>query len=475
MVERQTIKKNIGWLALGNIIVKPLWFLLILFTARLLGAVDFGQFMLAISIVSIASAVLEGGVDILIVRELSSRPQEYSIFFGNTSILKLVFGVISSIAAVATCLLLKVTWELSMLVCLASLYNISNILLLHFSTVFRAFEILKYEATSMILEKSSVIFLCGGILLMHLGVKVYMLGYALAYTATSLATFMIILFKIGMPVFHIRFSYLWCKIIKPALPFAVLNLFTIIYFRSGTIMLQVLTGRDDLVGYYNAGYRLVESFMLFPTIIVAPIYPVISRNRENIDQVRQVMSEAARALFFIGISIALPIFIFREKITLLLFGNGYRLAVNSVGILSLTMIPISINFAAGSLVAALNRQKKSNIFVLSITIVNLILNYFAIKGFNTSGAALTTVITETLLVSFNLFVVRDYISWRKILGLFLRTMLPALLAGLIMLTPVGKLNFPIQLCIVSFVMLSGYFSLKLVTFDDLRRLLRIAL
>lgn len=160
---------------------------------------------------------------------------------------------------------------------------------------------------------------------------------------------------------------------------------------------------------------------------------------------------------------------------MLLFGNGYRLAVNSVGILSLTMIPISINFAAGSLVAALNRQKKSNIFVLSITIVNLILNYFAIKGFNTSGAALTTVITETLLVSFNLFVVRDYISWRKILGLFLRTMLPALLAGLIMLTPVGKLNFPIQLCIVSFVMLSGYFSLKLVTFDDLRRLLRIAL
>lgn len=474
-VKRRPILTNMTWMAVGNILVKPLWFLLLLLTARLLGAVDFGKFMLAISIVSIASVVLEGGVDILIIRELSSKPQEYPIFFGNTSIFKLSSGIISGIAAIAACFVLKMDWEIITLVSLASLYSISNALLVHFRSVFRAFEILKYEAVSMIFEKASVIVLCGGILLMHLGLRAYMIGYVIAYCITSIITLMVVVTKVGMPMLGPNLSYLWSQIIKPALPFALLNLFTIIYFRSGTIMLQALTGREELVGYYNAGYRLVESFMLFPTIIVAPIYPVISRNKEDVDKIRRVMSDAVRALFFIGVSISVPIFIFREKITLLLYGDGYKLATSSVGILALTMIPISLNFAAGTLVAALNKQSKSNVFVLAITIVNLILNYFAIKVFSTNGAALTTVVTETLLVSFNLFLVRDYIPWGSVVDIFLRAMVPALLAWLIMLTPVRTLIFPLQLSIALFVMLAGYFSLRLVTFADIRKLLRIAL
>ena len=461
-------------MAVGNILVKPFWFLLLLLTARLLGAADFGQFMLAISIVSVASVILEGGVDILIVRELSSKPEEYPSFFGNTSVLKLALGVISSVASIAACFILKMNWEMLALVCLASLYSISNTLLLHFRSTFRAFEILKYEAISTIIEKASVIVLCGGILLMHLGVRAYMIGYVVAYGITCVSTFAIVLFKLGVPTFRLRSSYLWTNIIKPALPFAILNLFAIIYFRSGTIMLQAITGREELVGYYNAGYRLVESFMLFPTIIVAPIYPVISRNKGDIDKVRRVMTDAARALFFIGISISIPIFIFRERITLLLYGEGYRLATNSVGILALTMIPISLNFAAGTLVAALNRQSKSNVFVLAVTIINLILNYFAITAFSTNGAALTTVITETLLVSFNLFVVRDYIPWRSVLDLFVRAMAPALVAAFLAHTLGANLSFAVQLPIALVIMLIGYFSLKLVTFNDIRKILRIA-
>jgi O-antigen/teichoic acid export membrane protein len=472
--ERQSIIKNIGWLAVGNLAVKPFWFLLLLLTARLLGAVEFGQFMLAISIVSIASVVLEGGVDILIVRELSSKPEEYREFFGNSSLLKLFLGIVSGMASIIVCFILKMDWGLLVLVCLASLYSISSTLLLHFRSAFRAFEVLKYEALSTMLEKGSVIVLCGGILLMHLGVRAYMIGYVVAYGLTCTVTLSLILSKLGMPKFRLTSSYLWAHVIKPALPFAVLNLFAIIYFRSGTIMLQALTGSEELVGYYNAGYRLVESFMLFPTIVVAPIYPVISRKRTDTASVKNVMSEAIRALFFIGVSLAVPIFVFRDKITLLLFGEGYRLATNSVGILALTMIPISLNFAAGTLVAALGRQKKSNLFVMVVTFLNLILNYLGIRFFGTEGAAVTTVVTETLLVTCNLFVVHDYISWRSVVSVFLRSVVPAFLASSLTLALIEKISFFFQLSIAVVVMFAGYFFLKLVTLSDIRKMLRMA-
>lgn len=471
---RQSILTNVTWLAAGNILVKPLWFVLLLLTARLLGAAEFGQFMLAISFASVASVVLEGGIDVLTIRELSISPAEFDSFFGHTSIYKVLSGIVSGIGAIIVAFILRMGNEIIVLVCMAALYSISNALLLHFRSVFRAFEILKYEAVSMIIEKSSVIFLCGGILLLHFGVRAYMLGYVVAYCLTSVLTFVLVLKRIAIPRWKFDFRYFWDRILRPALPFAILSLFTIIYFRSGTLMLGILTGKEEYVGYYNAGYRLVESFMLFPTIIVAPIYPVISRNREDTEKVKRVLSEASRVLLLIGTAVAFPIFIFRNETTLLLFGQGYKLAIPSVGVLAFTMIPISMNFVAGTVVAALGRQTKSNIFVLVVTLVNVVLNYILIKQMAAYGAAVTTVITETLLAICNLIIVGDYISWPRLLNLFAKSLLPAACAWAVLQTPVHHLEFSIRLAITLFVMVGGYFLVKLVTVNDVRRLLRIA-
>ncbi|MGC8652999.1 MAG: flippase [Candidatus Kryptoniota bacterium] len=469
---RQPILKNVTWLAVGNLIVKPFWFVLLLLTARILGAAEFGEFMLAISFVSVASVILEGGVDILTVRQLSTNPEELGTFTGHTVFLKLISGIISGFAAIAAAYLLKMDKNIIILVSIAAVYSTSNVLLLHVRSIFRAYEILKYEAISIILEKGTVIIVCGSILVAHAGVRIYMIGYAIAYCLTAFFTFMILLKRIGKPYLKMRLSYLWSDILKPALPFAILNMFTIIYFRSGTLMLGALTGKEELVGFYNAGYRLVESFMLFPTIIVAPIYPVISRNKENIEEVKRVLIEAFRALLFIGILISFPIFIFREKITLLLYGSGYDGASNAVGILALTMIPISVNFAAGAVVAAFNRQGISNVFVLAVTSLNLVMNYFLIKGFSVNGASATTIFTELLLVISNLYVIRDSVPWYHFFLLFLKAILPAFIAWLFVAIFRSFVGFPVQIIFALTIMVGSYFILQLISFEDIRKILR---
>lgn len=473
--ERQPILKNVTWLAMGNLIVKPFWFALLLLTVRMLGAVEFGEFMLAISFVSVASVILEGGIDILTVRQLSTNPDELEIFLGHTMAVKVISGILSGVVAIASAYLLKMNINVIILVSIASLYSISNALLLHFRSVFRAYEILKYEAISIILEKGTIIALCGSILLMHTGVRAYMIGYTIAYCSTALFTFIILLKRIGKPHLKIQFPYLWSSVLKPALPFAILNLFTIIYFRSGTLLLGSLTGREDLVGYYNAGYRLVESFMLFPTIIVAPIYPVIARNRDNPEEVRRVLIEAFRALLFIGVLVSFPIFIFRQEITLLLYGSGYIKATAAVGILALTMIPISINFAAGSLVAALNRQGKSNVFIIVITILNLLLNYFLIRAFFTEGAVVTTILTETLLVLSNLYVIRDFVLWNELLLLCFKGIVPSIAVWwLVKFTFLAHLSFVVQISVSAVIMVAGYFLVKLITVNDIKKIVGAA-
>lgn len=470
-VKREAILTNVTWLAAGNIAIKPVWFVFLLLTARFLGAAEYGQFMLAISFVSVAYIFLEGGIDILTVRELSDDPGEFQKFFGHTSFFKFVSSAISGVAALIVAFVLKVNWILIDLILLASIYNVSNVLLSHSRMVFRAFEVLKYEAISAVLEKSAVIVFCAGVLFLHLGVVLYGIGFAIAYVVSSSITFGIVIAKVGVPKLNLQLSYLWHRIIKPALPFALMNIFIVIYFRSGTLMLGAITGRETLVGYYSAGYRLVESFTLFPTIIVAPIYAAITRQRKDIESVRRIMIEAFRALIFIGIIISCPVFIFRAKITLLLFGEGYRDAITTVGILALAMIPISIDYGAGTLVAAVGRQSKANWFIFGGTALNIVLNYIAIKMFSTEGAAVTTVITEIVIALSNFFIIRDYVPWRKVFGLFLRTILPMLFVALLMLTPFKEMSFVIQFFITLVIVVGGYFALKVVTFDDVQKVL----
>lgn len=473
-MKRESIMTNVTWLAAGNIVIKPIWFVFLLLTARLLGAGEYGQFMLAISFVSFAYIFLEGGVDILTVRELSDNPGDFRRFFGHTSLFKLATGVISSIAAIAAAFILKLSWTLIDIIILASVYNVSNVLLAHFRVVFRAFEVLKYEAISAVLEKSAVMVFCVGILFMHFGVVVYAVGFAIAYVVSSSITLGILIAKIGMPQLGIQFSYLWQRIVKPALPFALMNIFIVIYFRSGTLMLGAITGREELVGYYSAGYRLVESFTLFPTIIVAPIYAAVTRQRDDVETVRRIMLEAFRALLFIGVVISCPIFIFREQITLLLFGEGYRKAISTVGILALTMIPISVDYGAGTLVAATGRQGKANWFIFGATVLNIVMNYFLIKTMSTDGAAMTTVITEIVIALSNLFIVHDYVPWPKVFNMFLRTIVPMLAVFALMLTPFRNLNLVVQATTAVVIVSGGYFLLRVVTLRDLQKLLHFS-
>jgi O-antigen/teichoic acid export membrane protein len=471
-VKRESILTNVTWLAVGNVAIKPIWFLFLMLTARFLGAAEYGQFMLAISFVSITYIFLEGGVDILTVRELSDNPSEFENFFGHTSFFKFASSAISSIIALLAAFILRVNWILVDLIILSCVYNVSNVMLSHFRMVFRAFEVLKYEAISAVIEKSAVIVFCAAILFLHLGVVVYSIGFALAYVVSCSITFGIVTSKVGMPKLNLQLSYLWRRIIKPALPFALMNIFIVIYFRSGTLMLGAITRNETWVGYYSAGYRLVESFTLFPTIIVAPIYASVTRQRDDIQEVQRIMLAAFRALLFIGVVISGSIFIFRERITLLFFGNDYRNAITTVGILALTMIPMSVEYGAGTLVAALNRQGKANWFFLFATIMNLLLNYFLINALGTDGAAITTTITETFLALSNLFIVRDYVPWSKIIVLFSKAITPMLLVGVLMLTRLREVSFVLQLCIASILVMGGYFLSKFVTLSDFRKLLR---
>ncbi len=471
MIERQPIRSNIRWLAMANIAIKPVWFLFLLYSTRRLGADEFGRTMLALSFVFILSSIFDGGIDIHVIRRLSADPQAYPRLAAHSYTLRVLSALIVAAITLGLGFVPGIVPVGLSLILPALAFGLFNNVLLHTRAIFRAFEVMRFEALSIVVEKGAVIAVCLVPLVLAPRAPSYLLAYAAAYAVAALVTLGIARRVAGPLRGPVEVGQLWHGVLKPALPFALMNLFIIVYFRSGTLLLSYLTGRDELVGYYNAGYRLVESYMLFPLVITAPLYPVLARRHGEGSALSPLLLEAARAILVVSLAITLPLALFHREFTALLFGPGYSGAATCVGIVVLTMIPVGMTLVFGSLVATSGRQPRGNVFILVVTVLNVLLNLVAIPRFGAAGAAGVTVLTELGIMSANLWVVRDFVRWADFGRIAARLALAtaiALAAGLL-LGP--RLLFPVGPAVTVAAFGAACLGLRLVTLDDARRMI----
>ena len=99
MLPKQSIRQNISWLVTVNVLSKPIWFVFLLVSARLLGPLEFGKYMLSIGFMSVVIGVFEGGIDIHSIRTLAAFPDRFQEFFSYTIWLKIFSGVIAGMVA----------------------------------------------------------------------------------------------------------------------------------------------------------------------------------------------------------------------------------------------------------------------------------------------------------------------------------------------------------------------------------------
>ncbi len=471
MVQRQTILQNIGWLAVGNLAVKPAWFLFLLLSTRYLGPVEFGKYMYAISFVAIIGVILEGGVDLLIVREVAARPHEFAIIAAHSIALKVILAFLSIGVAYAAALAVHPSPDTVNVIMLAAVYSSCNSLMLHFRSVFRAFEVMKYEAHSIIAEKLLVIVCCGAALLINLHAETFTLGYAVAYTLAAAATFWSLKKHFGGIQFRIDPAYLWKNILRPALPFALMNIFVILYFRSGTIILRGVTHSEESVGYFNSGYRLIESYMMFPTILVAPLYPVFSRRGTETSYLQKIARDSLRTIWAVSALVSIPIAVFHREVTLLLYGDGYLGGATSVGILGLATIPIGMTFLTGIIIAATGKQGKSNLFIFMVTVLNVALNFVMIHRLGVTGAALTTLITEVVLATLNCWLVKEYLPPGEVGRLLLKLGVPFVTLAVLKTAGFLPQSTLLRLALGVGIVTAFFYASGMVRLDDAKKIM----
>lgn len=212
-----------------------------------------------------------------------------------------------------------------------------------------------------------------------------------------------------------------------------------------TILDKTLLGliTDDALqnGYYQQAEKLIN---LAKSVVFTALNTVVSvRNaflfaERKFDEIHNIINKSLNFIFFTGFGSCFGIMAIAETFVPLFFGDGYDPVIQLLYIFCPIIIIVGISNCLGSqYYTPCGKRKQSANYLIIGSVVNFGLNLLLIPHYGAIGAAIASVMAESV-VSF-LYV--RYSEGFCDLKLLLRTGLKKMIAGIIMFIVVYLMNF----------------------------------
>ena len=411
--------KNAGILFAANIISKALNFLYVVYLARYLGAGGFGIISFALAFTLILGVFADLGLQSLSLREISRSKNEADRYFSNIAFIKIILGIIIFSLLVIAVKRLDYSRDAARVIYLIGLSIIVSSFNNFIYAVYQAREDVKYMGIGNILNSLSMLAGISAAAYFKSGIIIFSGVFLVSAIIVLLYNLTVISYKFFRPKLAADLKF-WKKLIKDAVPFGLVNVFVIIYFKIDSVMLGTMK-TQKIVGYYNASYRIIDVFTaLVPSIIFAVIYPKMSAYIELPEKLKSVYIVSFKVSLIAGLIISVITVFFARYFVLFIYGRGYYNGVDSLKILVWAFFFICVSSITSGLISSINRQALVTVVAGFGAVINICLNFILIPRFSLNGAAFATVITELLMFLIYFIMTVRFLKFngRDILSLF---------------------------------------------------------
>ena len=212
------------------------------------------------------------------------------------------------------------------------------------------------------------------------------------------------------------------------IPTVAISIYTVL----DKTMIGVLTQNAAENGFYEQAIKISKITLMFVTSLGVVMVPRIGHHFEKNDteQIRLFMYRSYRFVGFLGIPLCLGLIGTASNFVPWFYGPGFSRVVPLISILSFLILAIGVNNVTG--VQYLIPTKRQNVFTKTVLLgaaVNCICNLVLIPAYGAVGAAIASVLAETVIALIQLFIVRKELSFL----LILKNSIKYVFAGLIML------------------------------------------
>ena len=232
--------------------------------------------------------------------------------------------------------------------------------------------------------------------------------FVFAYTFSNLPGFLFLLFMLGKKYgYRFRPELSQAKeIIKQALPLYGYSLLMVVYQQADIILLKYF--KDSYAtGIFSGAVRLSFPLYIFPTALIATIFPSISKNMGlNEKQNTSVMSLGIKVVILFSFFVALFVTFKSEEIVTMILGGSYRLSSKPLVFLLWSQVFIFISFMINDYLTAYKMQKWNFIYAALMVVINLGITLMLIMDLSYVAPAVSKIISGFAGLSFIFYITR---------------------------------------------------------------------
>jgi len=392
---KNKLLKNISWLFFDKIIRILGGLFVGVWVARYLGPNDFGILNYAMAYTAFFILFVKLGLDKIIIREIVIKPKLTDYLLGTAFALKLAGSVVAIISIYISFYFIDTDTVTKIAIFIVSA-----------GFILQSIDVIDYFYQSQVLSKYVVIarnsaFILSSLLKVYFIVNKYsVLYFVLAGTIDLVfaGIFLTIIYKkTGGKILKWKFSKkIAIKLLKSSWPLALSSFLIAIYMKIDQVMIGNMLDAEQL-GVYSVAVRLSEFWLFMPTIIISTFMPYFIKLREMDKQFYyQRLMQLYSFMFWMGIFVGTVTFIYGKVIITLLYGEAYSGAYSALVFNIWSGAAISQGFARGIWLIGEDLQKYRLYGNIIAVLLNVLLNIILIPKYGIAGAAIATLLTQSL-------------------------------------------------------------------------------
>ena len=212
----------------------------------------------------------------------------------------------------------------------------------------------------------------------------------------------------------LKAKYIPRQLLRVALPLLFAQAMNMIATSVDTIMIGWLLTATD-VGYYSVAQRIVVTSVFLPQVIYSVIAPKISAMYADrqIKEMEQLVQKIVKILFIIAILFFIILILF-GGIFLSIWGEGFKQAYTALLMLGIGQFVVITIGSVGLILSVCGQERILGVITFASAVLNILLNYFFIKWFGYTGAAISTSITLIFMCLAEAYIIKKRIGVRVI-------------------------------------------------------------
>ena len=364
--------------------------------ARYLGPEQFGLLSYAQSLVFLFVVIATLGLDNIVVRELVKDESRRDELLGTAFGLKFIGAII----------LLPL---LALAVQLTSNDSYTNLLVLIIATatIFQSFNVIDFYFQAKVLSKYTALANTISLALSSI-IKILLIIYEGPLIAFAIMTaFEALILSAGIIYYYTKFngqnpfnwSFHWPTakfLLHHSWPLILSGLVVSIYMKFDQVMVKEMIDAEA-VGQYAAAVRLSEAWYFIPMAMSNSLFPAIINAKIQDEKLYyKRLRRLYRLMFWIAVSIAVPMTFLSDWLVNLLYGIEFAQAGHLLMIHIWAGVFVFLGVAINRWFLVENLQMYTMVNTSIGAIVNIALNYILIKQVGLVGVAWATLISYAI-------------------------------------------------------------------------------